>query len=430
MTNLSHAPPDFRNASGQQVIFVDFTSAQYKIELDATAYEAPTRSRIRFRATHKGHPAISMNQPVKSAMLNGHEVELHDQHSPDKKACFKILSTPVSPGTHTLIIESSLLKPGPKGCPVNWLARPTTSLECIFNMSDLNCDGGYLEAYLPSNYNFNQFQMSFNVILKNSTAPHRVFSNGKVTTHKVNHWKVRFPSFYTSSCPWFHLAPTARYKLKTASYSSSFGPDIPIRVYARSIHYNVSGLLESFIEETNKILCRLEKEYGPYPHETLTIFATGRGRGGMEYAGATSTGLKSLRHELDHSYFASSVIPCNGDAGWIDEAIAVWADDKWTNTNYRPSRRAPRVKANLGKRSPYVKTTHRASYSLGRAFMSHLDYRLRHRGGLQAFLAHYAKVQRHKTVSAVDFQSLLKNFCGDDLQKLFDDHIYHKESRP
>ncbi|MCY4556865.1 MAG: hypothetical protein OXF79_10905 [Chloroflexi bacterium] len=428
MTNLSHAPPGFRNAAGQQVMFVDFTSAQYKLEFDATAYEAPTRSRIRFKASTKGHAAISMNQPVKSAMLNGHEVELHDQYSPDKKASFKILSTPVSPGMHTLIIDSSLIKPGPKGCPVNWLARPT-SLDCIFNMSDLNCDGGYLEAYLPSNYNFDQFQMSFDVTLKNSAEPHRVFSNGKVTTNKANHWKVRFPSFYTSSCPWFHLAPTARYEWEPSSYSSSFGPDIPILVYARSrrsVHY----LLKSFIAETKGILRRLEKEYGPYPHETLTVLATGRDRGGMEYAGATSTGLMSLRHELDHSYFASSVIPCNGDAGWIDEAIATWADRKWKNSNYRPARNAPRDKANLGKRSPYVKTTHRASYSLGAAFMSHLDYRLQQHGGLQAFLAHYAKVKRHKTVSAVEFQTLLEKFSGDELQKLFDDHIYHKESGP
>ena len=428
MTNPSHAPPDFQNAAGQQVIFVDFASAQYKLEFDAIAGETSTRSRIRFKATTEGHAAISMNQPVKSAVLNGHEVELHDQYSPDGRASFKILSTPVSPGTHTLTIHSSLIKPGPKGCSVKRRTRPA-GLECIFNMSDLDCDGGYLEGYLPSNYNFDQFPMSFDVTLNNPSVPHRVFSNGTVRTNQWDHWKITFPRFYTSSCPWFHLAPNNAYRWKEALYSSSVGPDISILVYAK-VSPNVNYLLRSFVAETKKVLRRLEKEYGPFPHETLTVLATGRGRGGMEYAGATRTGLKSLRHELDHSYFATSVIPCNGDAGWIDEAIAKWADKKWQDSNYRASRNSPRGRANLGKRSPYVKTTHPASYTLGRAFMSHVDYLLETRGGLQAFLAHYAKVKRHKPVSAVEFQTLLESFYGDSLRKLFDNHIYHDESGP
>ena len=59
MTNLTHAPPDFRNAAGQQVIFVDFTSAQYKLEFDAAAGKTSIRSRLRFKAPTEGHAAIA-----------------------------------------------------------------------------------------------------------------------------------------------------------------------------------------------------------------------------------------------------------------------------------------------------------------------------------------------------------------------------------
>ena len=113
----------------------------------------------------------------------------------------------------------------------------------------------------------------------------------------------------------------------------------------------------------------------------------------MEYAGATKTKLASLRHELDHSYFGRNILPVNGNAAWIDEAIAEWGD-----FGYESSDKPPKPPANLRNRSEYVTTTHGGAYTVGRAFMEHLDYVLRQRGdpdiGLKAFLTEYAQKKK------------------------------------
>ena len=83
----------------------------------------------------------------------------------------------------------------------------------------------------------------------------------------------------------------------------------------------------------------LEQTYGPYPHEALLIYCTGNISGGMEYAGATMTSLEALGHEITHSWFARGVMPANGNAGWIDEAIARWRDRGYPRAPPRPSAR-------------------------------------------------------------------------------------------
>ena len=143
----------------------------------------------------------------------------------------------------------------------------------------------------------------------------------------------------------------------------------------------------------------------------------------MEYAGATKTTLASLRHELDHSYFGRSILPVNGNAAWIDEAIALWGD-----TGYEPSDIPPEAGTNLGNRSEYVAETHGAVYSLGSAFMAHLDHVLRQTGdpeiGLKAFLVEYAGKKRHQTVTVEEFQKMIEEFHRDKLKALFRNHVY------
>ena len=418
MTDFTYAPPSFVNSACQQVVFVDFIHARYQLEFDAEAREATAFSEIMFNADIPGLAAISLNQPVRSACLDGQNVTLADQVSPDAKASFKVLSKLVSSGTHLLTIRSGLTEPGPYGFPITWLPSEPR-LHCIFNMSDLRRDGGYLEAFLPSNYCFDQFRMSFSVTVKNSPVTHSVFSNGVVSRLSPLHWKVEFPSFFTSSCPWFHLGPSDEFQTLQDQFLSSDGRTIPILVYTKSSR-QAGSLMDSFVQLSKLILHELESEFGPFPHGSLTIFAKEEKEDdvAMEYAGATATDLMSLRHELNHSYFARSVIPANGDAGWIDEAIAKWADRGY------PRSEVPPEPFNMGWRSPYIRTTSDKAYTVGRDFLAHLDYVLRERGGLKPFLAKYAKQKRHQTITALEFQELVEDFHGASLQQLFEAHVY------
>lgn len=418
MSDLIYAPPPFFNADGQKVIFVDFTRAKYRLLFDATAQKARVYSEIDFQADAKGFPAISLNQVVHSACLDGRAIKLQDQYSPDGTASFQILSRRVSPGIHVLTLATDLTNRGPYGYPNTWLSDPAR-VDCVFNMSDLrNSEGGFLESFLPSNLNFDHFRMTFSVTLHNSPASHSIFSNGAITHLSQQRWNIEFPSFFTSCCPWFHLAPIADYQSKNAKFRSRDGRIIPIVVYSKA-RKNANDLLNLFVKDTKKILNDLESDFGPFPHSSVTILARGKGKGGMEYAGATSTGLKSLRHELDHSYFARSVIPANGDAGWIDEAIAKWGDK-----GYPRSKTPPVRPVNMSGRSRYIRTTGSEAYTIGRDFLAYLDYVLRKRGGLRKFLAIYAKQKRHQSVTAIEFQELVEEFYGESLQQLFDKYVY------
>ena len=428
MSDLIYAPPPFFNRANHEVRFVDFTHARYRLEFDAEAHEATACSEITFEADKQGLVAISLNQPYTSAALDGLEVAL-DQEFPDigdlylppgKKPSVKVLSRAVCPGVHVLTIKSCISDPGPYGCPIRWLSDPAC-VDCIFNMSDIQRDGGYLEAFLPSNYNFDHFRMSFDVTIKNSREIHSVFTNGTKSKLSSRHWKVEFPDYFTSSCPWFHFGPADDYQYLRDYFVSSDKRKIPVLVYTKSGH-DADRTLKTFVRNAKVHLCNLECDFGPFPHESLVIYARLGPPSGMEYAGAVATELGALRHELDHSYFGRSVIPVDGAAGWIDEAIAKWGDCGYPRSERRPVRRV-----NMGKRSPYVRTTSNAAYSTGRDFLAHLDHVVRDCGGLKRFLKEYAKQKRHQSVTATEFQQMMVAFYCDqseDLWKLFGNYVY------
>ncbi len=424
MSGLAYAPPAFVNADGQRVIFVDFAHAKYHLEFDVRACHASAFSQITFAADAEGLPAISINQPVISACLDGRDVKLIDQYSPDGQTSFKILSTPVSPGIHVLGIKSELTNEGPYGHPIAWLSDPE-GIDCTFHMSDLRrANGGYLESFLPSNHNFDHFRMSLSVRIFGTRANYSVFSNGSVSNPFRGSWHVEFPAFFSSSCPWFHLCPAEKYHDHPVTFSSPEGRTIPITIYTESIERS-KVVLQDFADEAKKILSDLESKFGPFPHDSLVIFARQDKQIAMEYAGATATYLDALRHELDHSYFARCVIPANGDAGWIDEAIASWGDE-----GYLPSENLPDRTANLGGRSPYIRTTSRDAYTVGRDFLAYLDHLLRGRGGLKPFLKQYAFQKRHQSVTTSEFQELVEDYHGSSLQQLFETYVYTEHTSP
>ncbi len=426
MTDLDYAPPSFMSA-GKKVIFVDFIRAEYHLDFDVSAENEPdkaiVRSNITFTARDSGFPAIVCQQRVDSIYLNGSEIRVEAHKSPDKEDSFKVLSEPVSPGTHVVNIVNRLDQEGPRGFPVSWIEP--TKVECIFKMADgdarnIICPSGpynlhkgeFLGAFLPANYNYDHFQMSFTVTIRHTDAPHSVFTNG-VISGMSGDWTIDFPEFYTSSCPWFHLAPTEKYKFRREEFSSSDGRTIPVLVYAKRVA-RVDRQLDRFLRRARECLGQLELDFGPFPHDSLTIFARDACIS-MEYAGATETTFSALRHELDHSYFARSVIPVNGNAGWIDEAIAVWGDENYRKV--RPSRRT-----NMACRTPYIRTTHPDAYSAGYKFMAYLNSRLESTGsrqGLKVFLKHYATQRRHRSIDVREFLVMLENFHGKALKNLF-----------
>ena len=403
--DLEYAPPAFTNDAGERIVFVDFTRAEYRLEFDVENQEAIANSTVWFRCDSAGHPALSLRQQVISASLDGETVEMRDETAPDGLARFKSLSKSVEPGTHELKIKNALTELGPRWRePVRWYSDPNC-FHCIFDMSDLQRDGGYLEAYLPSNYEYDHFQMTFRIHILRSSVEHQVFSNGKIVDLGSGEWSIECPPYFATSSPWVNIGVKDEYASVASQFDSVDGRAIPVLIYTTKYLVGRGVDLSRFQTDTHRILDDLERDFGPFPHESVTVFATSMRHGGMEYAGATTTGLLSLRHELDHSYFARSITPANGDAGWIDEAIASWAD-----AGYQREPSTPVGTTNMGKRSPYLRTTHTDAYTLGRDFLAHLDHVLRDHGGMKKMLARYAERKRFSSVNASEFQELVEEY--------------------
>src|SRR5690606_28199516 len=115
----------------------------------------------------------------------------------------------------------------------------------------------------------------------------------------------------------FHLGETGRFVERSAVYHG-LEKEIPVLVYSPR-----SDLADSGLARALSVLAELEGTYGPYAHAKMVAYITPDG-GGMEYCGATMTSLWALEHEFTHSWFARGVMPADGNAGWIDEAIASW----------------------------------------------------------------------------------------------------------
>lgn len=403
--NLHLAPPDFETQHGR-AIFVDFKTAEYNVTYDVRRKKTSVKSVISFNATSTGKPVFDLIPDVASARLDGREVEILTSTSPDGSVLRQVNEV-VGPGDHTLEIENSFKK----NVRYKIFSRKVSS---AFWIRDLKYRM-FLEQYVPSNFEFDQYQMIMNVTFAGTTkAQQDIYTNGKVTQTSPNSYQIIFPDYYTVSCPYFHTTPRGKYKRMDFTYPSIDGREIPVTVYTQWWSHP-----RKFKAETERVMKELEADYGPWGHDSFTAYETLPWTGGMEHAGATQTSFGALDHEMLHSYFAKGVMPANGNSGWIDEAIASWRD--------RGYPRNPTMTfggSNIGNQSPYKRNTDDRSYKLGSAFMAHMDYRLQNMGGLKAFLKGYFAAYKHTVITTEHFKNNLEFFSGMDLTHEFQTYIW------
>lgn len=409
LANLHLAPPDFNNENGRG-IFVDFQKAEYDITYNVLWKKTSVKSTITFVATKKGTPLFDLIPEIKSARLNGEEVSVVEATAPDGSKLRQVLSI-VEPGTHVLEIENSFRK----NVRYNLLRRRVSS---AFWIRDLKYRK-FWEQYVPSNFEFDQYKMIMNVKFSGiKRAVQDIYTNGDVTQTSPNSYRIEFPEWYTVSCPYFHTTPKGQKKRLDFTYKSIDGRDLDVTVYTSWWSHP-----RRFKKEAIKLFKELEADYGPWGHKGLVAYETFPGTGGMEHAGATQTSFAALDHEMLHAYFAKGIMPANGNAGWIDEAIASWRD-------YGYQRKAlPGFSgSNLGLGSPYQRNTDKRSYALGREFMAYLDYLLQDRGGLKAFLKGYFQTYKHTVITQEHFKNNLEFFSGLDLSDVFNTYIWGENS--
>lgn len=80
------------------------------------------------------------------------------------------------------------------------------------------------------------------------------------------------------------------------------------------------------LRRTRNTIRHLVRDFGPFPMRRMQILLT-PWDSGMEYYGATRTGIGALRHELAHMYFGATTVNRTWRDTWIDEAAVVWWDE-------------------------------------------------------------------------------------------------------
>jgi hypothetical protein len=407
--DLDKAPPKFSYET-RNAVFADFSNVQLNLVFDAATGKTAGSATVNFSVAHEGMPIFDLIPKPTRVELDGADVPLGSVFllkDPDRQSILRAVGVDVSAGqNHVLEIEYQL---------ADEVSYSDGAVAAGFFMSDLT-DREYWEQYAPTNYEYDQYQQTVNVEVVGTDRAHELFVNGVVTDLGFNRWQVQYPSYFTSSSFYFHMAAKGRFAVERSTYAGINGV-IPLTVYSESQSNVTRGMAN-----LKRYLAELEGTYGAFAHASFTAYITDTG-GGMEYCGATITSLGALGHETTHSWFARGVMPANGNAGWIDEAIASWRDDGYPRGNGTVG--TPRV---LGGFSPYKRYTTRDAYSYGAELMADFDAMLASTrfAGLRNMLKEFFGGFKRQTITTPIFQAQMERALGQNMQQFFDRNVYGK----
>lgn len=406
--DLDRAPVAFAYQNSKAV-YVDFLAAEYNLTYDITARKATVVAKIRFLAPEAGYPIFDVaSDTVSNVSVDGAATTMQTLTSPDRASTMRTLSTAVAAGEHVMMMEL------PLATLVSWENGGVNSATWLSDLSDR----GYLERYMPANMEFDRVPMTFNVKFVGATKKQVIYSNGVVTeSNGVS--TIRFPHYFTSSSLYFHTVPEGVMAETRFSFRSIDGRELPVVIYLKpGLLGGAEATLATLKSETINILNELEGDYGPFLHPSVTIYNAGSG--GMEYMGATMTSRSALGHELTHSYFARGMIPANGNAGWVDEALASWRDEGYQRGG------AFSGGANMAGRAAYTRYTDRQAYTYGEKFMRDLDNLFADKGGLKSLLREIVEKKAFQPFTTEDFISWAEGHYRTDLKQIFQQRVYRQ----
>ncbi|TNE98148.1 MAG: hypothetical protein EP326_10325 [Deltaproteobacteria bacterium] len=402
MANLHQAPPTLNINRSTKGVFVDFTKVKSEITYNVKMRTAKVVTTIEFIQAEEGSPVFDLVPTPTSVSVNGKNVKT-EEASLDGVSTVRYVKETLPKGTYNLVILNEIEKN---------ISFESDHVKSAFWMSDLS-DRRYLEQYLPTNLEYDQYKNDIEVRILGTDEEHVLYTNGEVTELSKNYWSVSYPEVYTASSLFFHLTKKGLIPEKKADYKSIDGRTIPVTVYT-------SQSTQRFMDKALEVLAELERDYGPFPHNQVIIY--GAGSGGMEYCGATITSFSALGHELTHSYFARGIMPAHGNAGWVDEAIASWRDSGYPSyTEWRLSR------TSMAGHSVYRRTTDRAAYSSGMKFIGHLHEKFKAQESFKVFLKRFFEERKFKPFKTPEFKKAIEDYYNTDVTALFNKYVYGTE---
>ncbi len=396
--DLSQRYPSFAY-QGAQAVFPDFLTAEYTFAYDGQQRVTQVQTEIDFDQAEAGYPVFDIVSDPTQILLDGQPVQAPLTKTPDQATTLRVISQAVTAGRHHLSIRSPLVRENPA---ING-----------FFMDD-SVERFFLERYVPASFEYDHVKMIFNVSFKNFETQWKVYSNGTQTLNPDRSIRIEFPAYLNASSLFFHALPAQFVKETRFTFRSSSGKAVPVVSY---VEPSQTELVVSS-EGITHYLQRLEAHYGPFPHASLTIYF-GRAHvdhfNDMEYAGATITTYESIYHELAHSYFARGVMAANGNANWIDEAIADWTESDLQSSSGLPSR------AKLASLPVYARYCWNIGQAYGMsAFLSHLNGRYQ----VRQFLKYWGQLRFGQSVTTEEFISDMEAYLNASLKVQFEQIVY------
>lgn len=367
-SNLDLAPPP-KLVDGLWAVPMDIARIDASLLFDAASQQISGDATLDFRLGHyAGCPIFDLRQSITGAWLDGAAVALADVASHDfgggANANLRVLNRVLDAGSsHSLRLTYAVGVPqasmaGSYLPQIVWSAGPRLAFN--FGFTDLGA-GRYLEAFVPANLIFDQFELSLQLQLTGTAVAHTPISNGSVTDLGVNHWRIDFPPRYSA------LSPLLELRASDSLQSHTLNTVLPVSGTNVAIStWKLSGNAANLANQANAIagfLADNENSSGRYIHgNRFTAFIH---QGGMEYDGGTTTGVGPLRHETFHSWWARGLKPASQADAWFDEAWTTYHDNGAAGV--QPFNFAEAALA-LCPRNPWVRVTHGSSYGAGERF--------------------------------------------------------------
>lgn len=354
---------------GAVAVPVDIGRIDAALVFDAAAGTGHGDATVSFVAgATAGRPILDLRQTVTGVWLDGEAVDpsdfaLHDVGG-GAHAEVRVLARRVAArSAHTLRVTYEL---GPPQASTAGSYPPALAFDAgprvAFNLGMTDLGGGrYLEAWVPANLIFDQFELHLDVRVTATSVAHAVITNGTVTAVAANHWRIAWPATITALSPLLEVRASDRVERATGSVTLPVsGRTVPIEAWKLTTTTDVDlaaqvARIESFLGEN-------EPYAGPYPHPRFVAFLS---RGAMEYEGGTTSVPGSLRHETFHSWWARGVKPAPGRDGWWDEAWTTYHDAGGSGSLPFDHTEAA---VELSTRNPWSRATPGASYGLGKRF--------------------------------------------------------------
>lgn len=229
--------------------------------------------------------------------------------------------------------------------------------------------------------------------------PYTVLGSGVVRRRKarrVQVWELDTERPIASHTVFFAAVPSAH--VRTEKFAAR-------GVEVRIVSDRSAGVVRRARAITRRTIARLVDDFGPFPMPRMQILLTGWD-GGMEYYGATRTGIGALEHELVHMYFGAATVNRTWRDTWFDEAAVEW----WQRRD-RLARLRPGFRSDIaGGRTVVAPGFDGAAYGAGARILGEIARAL---GGEQQMIAFLADLHRRRAFDPFTTDELIDDVVAE-----------------